>query len=88
MRILIRDRSTGRYLHGDEWISARAQAFDFRSTAGAFERALEFRGADLELVLAFDDPSYDLAIPVWPTHSKSSHDVIWSKDAQSHRVTR
>ena len=67
MKTLLRNARTACYFHGvDIWGEERQLAFDFR----LIERAIRFvRDAhltvnELELVIAFDDPGFDINLPI------------------------
>jgi hypothetical protein len=65
MRTLLRKSQTGAYFQGlENWTANPTEAFDFKWT----DRAIRFvRDAGLqhvEVVFAFDDPSYDVKLPV------------------------
>ena len=65
MRTLLRNYQTGFYFQGvSNWTTDPRQAFDFKQP----DRAVRFvRDAGLkrvELVLAFDDPRYNIPLPV------------------------
>jgi len=65
MRVLLLNRDTGLYFQNRErWVSASAQALDFKSTADALAADTELRLQNMDIVLSFDDPAHDLRLPV------------------------
>src|SRR5215831_7969675 len=67
MKTLLRKRTTGSYFQTQgQWTNSEHAAFDFKLT----ERAIRFvreAGLDtsgLELILAFDDPSFNITVPI------------------------
>ena len=67
MKTLLRNTTTGFYFQGvDNWTHLVEAAFDFKLT----ERAIRFvndarlETAELELILAFDDPSFNISLPI------------------------
>jgi hypothetical protein len=67
MKTLIRNASTACYFHGvDIWGEERQLAFDFKLIERAirFVRDAHLKLDDLELVIAFDDPRFDINMPI------------------------
>ncbi len=65
MQVLLRSTRTKLYLNGaDRWTPDRSGARNFVSGAQAILFAQENRLTDLEVVLAFDDPAYDVTLPL------------------------
>jgi hypothetical protein len=65
MRSLLRSTVTGLYFESEEqWVADISQAHDFGSSARAIQFAVENRFKDVEVVLAYDDPHYNIAIPL------------------------
>jgi hypothetical protein len=67
MKTLLRNTTTGFYLEGkDNWTALAERARDFKST----ERLIRFlrdsgvNTMDLELLLCFDDPRYNISLPI------------------------
>jgi hypothetical protein len=73
MRVLIRNTRNGLYLQDpDHWTADPTQAADFGRSARALLFAAEERLTTVEVILAFDDPRYNITLPIldktpqWP----------------------
>jgi hypothetical protein len=73
MRVLIRNRDTGQYIQGPgQWTADPEQAADFKRSARALLFAAEERLGRVEVVLSFEDPRYNITLPIldktpqWP----------------------
>jgi hypothetical protein len=65
MRILLRDARTGLYFRGPgEWTAEIDRAQNFRHSAEAMDQARVGSVQDAEVVLAFEEPRYTVALPV------------------------
>ena len=65
MRVLLRDVRTGEYCDGaGKWTRDVGLAYDFRNTWQAIELSTMCGRHPVEIVLSFEDPWYDIAIPV------------------------
>lgn len=67
MKTLLRNRMTGCYFQGvADWNKEVANAFDFRSPerVARFVLAAGLNPRDLELILAFGDPRYNVSLPI------------------------
>ena len=67
MRTLLRNIKTGSYFQGAEnWTNSADDAFDFKLTERAirFVRDARLNTAELELILAFDDPNFNITLAV------------------------
>jgi hypothetical protein len=67
MRTLLRNRKTGFYFEGlENWASSAESAFDFKITERAirFVRDAKLNTSELELILAFDNPNYNISLPI------------------------
>jgi hypothetical protein len=65
MRTLLRNKNTASYFKGvEDWTNSPIDAFDFKLTERVirFVRDARLNTTDLELVLAFDDPSFDITL--------------------------
>jgi hypothetical protein len=61
MKVLVRNRTTQLYLcEAGGWSWDPTLARDFRDSRQAFLCVLEKHWSDMEAVLAFDDPKYDV----------------------------
>jgi hypothetical protein len=64
MKVFLRNTHTGLYYRGSfEWTSSRAEALDLGHTQEAIRLAAEFHLDAAEVVLGFDDPLEDVALP-------------------------
>jgi hypothetical protein len=64
MRILIRDKQTGKYLSGsDMWTDYRDEAADFQHCDRAIDMAREKGLKGVEILLDFGEPQYDIRLP-------------------------
>ena len=69
MRTLLRNTKTGFYFQGvDDWTKSPNAAFDFKlkltERVIRFVRDARLNTTELELVLAFDDPSFNITLPI------------------------
>ena len=61
------------YQDAEHWTADRARATDFKHTARALIFAAEERVRNVELVLDFEDPRYNIVLPIldktphWPS---------------------
>jgi hypothetical protein len=64
-RVLLRSTENGRYfLDLDQWTPERWSARDFGTSGRAVLFAMDLHLANVEVVLAFEDPRYDVAMPL------------------------
>ncbi len=65
MRTLLRSTKNGLFYRAEgDWTGDMAAARDFGSSARAIQLAFEWRLHDVEVVLAFEDPRYNISMPV------------------------
>jgi len=65
MKTLLRDIRNGTYFRGlAEWTDDPAGAFDFKFPERALRFVRDARLEKVELVFAFDDPRYNVPLPV------------------------
>jgi len=67
MRTLLRNTKTGSYFQGvDNWIPSSEDAFDFKLTERVirFVREASLNTSELELIVAFDDPRFNITLPI------------------------
>jgi len=65
MKVLLRDVQTGRYYRaGCKWTAEKAKAYDIGQMPRAVTLALESHLEHAEILLCYDDPSIDLALPL------------------------
>lgn len=85
MRTLLRNTRTGFYFQGvDNWSEKTGSAFDFKSTERAirFLRDARLNARDLELILAFEDPRFNIRLPV----DERFGAVVGTRNGQAPRV--
>jgi hypothetical protein len=74
MRIYLRNLRTGQYLEKpdrDGWTDRPDRALAFATGVQAISVACEMKCKDVELLLAFEDPHYDIRVPL---HTRFSED--------------
>ena len=67
MRVLLRNKARGNFFQGvEDWTLELEEAFDFQSPERAvkFVRNANLKAAEMEIVLAFDNPRYNIPLPV------------------------
>jgi hypothetical protein len=65
MRVLLLNPETGLYFQsGDDWTARSEEAHSFRHSAEAMQIAGEKGMRNLEVVLAFDTPQYEVKLPL------------------------
>jgi hypothetical protein len=65
MKVILRNIGTGTYFQGlARWTQDQAAAFDFKSPERALRFVRDARLDKVELVFAFDDPRYNVPLPV------------------------
>ena len=65
MRVLLHSKKTNLYYVGvDQWTADPKQARDFGELADAIRVNREAHMADMEAILAYDDPYCDLVLPL------------------------
>jgi hypothetical protein len=65
MRVLLRDSDTGLYFRqAEDWTAETDQAQNFRHSAEAMDFARAERIQNAEIILAFEEPRYVVALPV------------------------
>jgi hypothetical protein len=82
MKVFIRDTQTGWYFQEpSKWAPKQEAAQDLAQVARAVELIFEAHLENVEILLCYDDPRYDLVLPVPP--SPSRHD-----SARGHLTSR
>ena len=82
MRVILRNKKTGLYYAGcDQWIPEASQALDFDEIEHAGQLAFEVGFTELEVVLSYDDPVCQLALPIRP-------ESVWSPSGRRCRLER
>ena len=70
MKVFIRNTQTGWYYQAPSaWTPEQAGACDLRQVARAVERIFEAHLENVEILLSYDEPRYDLILPVPPSPS-------------------
>ncbi len=65
MRVVIRNIKTGLFCAGGgEWAAQAEQAQDFSTAARAISFAFEAKLKDVEVLLCFEDPRYNIRFPL------------------------
>jgi len=71
MKVFLRDTQTGWYYQGpSKWTPEQEAAEDLAQVARAVERIFEAHLENVEILLCYDDPRYDLVLPVPPSPSR------------------
>jgi hypothetical protein len=71
MKVFIRNTQTGWYYQEpSRWIPDQAAACDLGQVARAVERIFEAHLENVEILLSYDEPRYDLVLPVPPSPSR------------------
>jgi hypothetical protein len=71
MKVFLRSTQTGRYYQGpSQWASGQDSALDLKQVAQAVELIFAAHLENVEILLCYDDPRYDLVLPVPPTPSR------------------
>ena len=93
MKVFIRKTKTGWYYQEpSKWTPDQGAAYDLRQVARAVERIFEAQLEDVEILLSYDEPRYDLVLPVPPSPSRRDpprqcHHTDGSQHAESSRPT-
>jgi hypothetical protein len=71
MKVFIRDTQTGWYFQEpSKWTPEQGAAQDLAQVARAVEMIFEAHLNTVEILLCYDDPRYDLVLPVPPSPSR------------------
>jgi hypothetical protein len=74
MKVLLRNTSSGRYFQGDgNWVTNPEQGFDFGSIQEAMEWSGQIGRENLELALAFGNPSLISAVSMKAAQAQVTH---------------
>ena len=80
MKVFIRHTQTGWYYQEpSKWTADQGAAYNLGQVARAVERIFEAHLENVEILLCYDDPRYDLVLPVPP--SPSLHDSSRARPA-------
>ncbi len=73
MKVFIRSTKTGWYYQEPaKWTADQKAAHDLEQVARAVERIFQDHLEDVEILLSYDEPRYDLVLPVPPSPSRSA----------------
>ena len=65
MKVFIRSTKNGWYYQEPaKWTPDQRAAYDLKQVARAVERIFQDRLEDIEILLSYDEPRYDLVLPV------------------------
>ena len=71
MKVFIRSTKNGWfYQEPAKWTPDQGAASDLRQVARAVERIFQARLEDVEILLSYDEPRYDLVLPVPPSPTR------------------
>lgn len=72
MKVFLRDTQTGRFYQGpSQWTPEQGEALDLKQVARAVERIFEAHLENVEILLSYDEPRYDLVLPVPASPSRT-----------------
>jgi hypothetical protein len=72
MKVFLRNTQSGWYYQEpSKWTAAQAEALDLAQVARAVERIFEAHLENVEILLCYDDPRYDLILAVPPSPSRA-----------------
>jgi hypothetical protein len=72
MKVFIRNTQTGWYFQEpSKWTPNQGEACDLGQVARAVERIFESHLENVEILLSYDEPRYDLVLPVPPSPSRA-----------------
>jgi len=65
MKVLLRSTQTSQYYQSaSEWTSNEQEALDLRQTSRAVELVSDARLENVEVLLCYEDPRYNIVLPV------------------------
>ncbi len=74
MKVFIRKTKTGWYYQEpSKWTPDQRAACDLKQVARAVEQIFEDQLEEVEILLSYDEPRYDLVLPVPPSPSRRDH---------------
>lgn len=72
MKVFIRDTKNGWYYQApSQWTPDQGLACDLKQVARAVEQIFEAHLEHVEILLSYDEPRYDLILPVPPSPSRA-----------------
>ncbi len=85
MKVFLRNTETGWFYQGpSQWTPDQTTALNLEQVARAVSRIFETHLENVEILLCYDDPRYDLVLPVPPSPSQikpSRHARIAAEDS-------
>ena len=70
MKVFLRNTQTGWFYQGpSQWTPNQAAALNLEQVARAVSHIFEIHLENVEILLSYDDPRYDLVLPVPPSPS-------------------
>ena len=65
MKVFLRDTVTGDYYQGpSQWTAVQQEAIDLKQMSQAIELVFSSRLENVEVLLCYDDPRYNIVLPV------------------------
>jgi hypothetical protein len=72
MKVFLRSTKTGKYYQGpSQWTPEQEAALNLQQIAQAVELIFATHLENVEILLSYDDPRYDLVLPVPPSPSRA-----------------
>ena len=69
LKVFLRNRDTGLFFQSlDKWTTAPQRALRFASSARAMKAVSDLHLQNMEIVLSFGNPAYDVMLPVGGDH--------------------
>ena len=70
MKVFLRNTLTHHYYQGSfSWTPNQEEALDLKQTSRAVELVFDSRLENVEVLLSYDDPRYNIVLPVTRSHS-------------------
>ncbi len=86
MKVFIRNTNTGWYFQEpSKWTRDQAAATDLGQVARTVERIFEAHLENVEILLSYDEPRYDLVLPVPPSPSRRTSSARQQPDEEGRR---
>jgi hypothetical protein len=84
MKVFLRSTQTGWFYQGpSQWTPEQGAALDLRQVTRAVECIFETRLENVEILLCYDDPRYDLVLPVPPSPSRAERPARSAPEPES-----
>jgi len=85
MKVFLRSTQTGWFYQGpSQWTPEQGAALDLRQVTRAVECIFQARLENVEILLSYDDPRYDLVLPVPASPSRVQGSGRSAAGAESH----